>query len=405
MTGRGNGVETAPLRTVTVRDFDALIPHIEAWDSLAWNAPQALPSLLPDWADAYFRNSLLAEESWFCSFAYAGDELIGVLPVVVAPHPIMGPANPLLRTLFSDGSTNSGDILLSPEHAAAAFEALLKEIKRQVPGYLGLDLHAIRQNSPVWDALASKSYGHSIIKGHSYFYSRIDLRIGSAAYFATLGNLGRNLRRYRKKLDSRGTVTVEMNVGSTADEDFLSEFLALEASGWKGRNKTAILDIPRELAFYTNLVKSFAARKRLEWHVIRVHDRIVAAEMGIRCGSSLMLPRIAFDEDFAGCMPGNLLTGEVITAAFERRELTELNHLSNADWHKAWRMPHDVYSTIHLVRRNAKAVLLHQPLVAARVTLKEKVKPHIPPTLRRVLKSPWRTLRKLRKQKGFDQAS
>ena len=69
------------------------------------------------------------------------------------------------------------------------------------------------------------------------------------------------------------------------------------------------LTITKVVAFYTTLVRNLAAQGRLEWHVVRVGDRAVAAEMGVRCGVSLMLPKYAFDEDFADCMPAILDRG------------------------------------------------------------------------------------------------
>lgn len=99
--------------------------------------------------------------------------------------------------------------------------------------------------------------------------------------------------------------------------------------------------------------------KRLEWHTIRLDDRVIAAGMGLRCGSSLVLPRIAFDEEFAAYGPGTLLTSEVVRRSFDRSELTEINHLSNADWHKAWNMSLEEYPTVYLVRRKAFAALSH----------------------------------------------
>src|SRR5258707_591917 len=102
------------LRIVTVRDFDGLVSHLTAWDRLAWDAPQAIPTLLPAWVDAFLRHRLKPDKTWFCSFVYADEELIGVLPVIVAPHPVLGRRWPLLCTPF-DEFTPSGDILLASD--------------------------------------------------------------------------------------------------------------------------------------------------------------------------------------------------------------------------------------------------------------------------------------------------
>src|SRR6478735_12551306 len=114
------------LRTISVMDIEALAPHFDAWDTLAWHAPQRVANLLPAWIDAYLRHRLAPNESWICSFAYRGDRLIGVMPLVVTPHPIFGRSRPVLYTPY-DALTPSGDVVLAPDHAALAINALLAE--------------------------------------------------------------------------------------------------------------------------------------------------------------------------------------------------------------------------------------------------------------------------------------
>ncbi|GJE14253.1 hypothetical protein FOHLNKBM_5326 [Methylobacterium longum] len=336
--------------------------------------------------DAFFRHRVGEQQSWFCTFAYLGDRLIGVLPVVVSPHPIFGRARPLLMTP-SDDITNSGDILLATEHAHEALTALLQEVLREQPAYLELLLPAVRQTSPLWAATAVGLPEHVVMKGRVCRYSKIDVAAGEKAYLDGLGQLKRNLRRYRKKLDERGPVSVEILTDEAAEPGFIHEFLELEASGWKGRHGSAIIQQPKDAAFYTRLVETFAARGRLEWHVIRVAGRVVAAGMGLRCGASVALPRIAFDETYSDCAPGTLLTGEVNAEAFRRGHLIELNHLSEAAWHRNWNMPQEEYVNLHLVRRSFTARLFHQTVVASRIFWHEDLKRRISPEVKTRIKA------------------
>lgn len=370
------------LRTVTVHEFEHLRPHLAPWDRLAWDAPQQIPTLLPAWADANFRHGLNPNERWMCSFAYAGQRLVGVLPVIVSSHSILGVRRPLLRT--STRHSPSGDILLAADHAAEALRALLAEVARHVPDHVGLEAKAVRRNSPVWAALKGGMDGYVVHKDAPARLSFLDVTGGFDAYMKNLGKMRRNLRIGRKRLGSRGTITVELRKGPDAGADFMPDFLALEASGWKGRNGTAMLNDPASARFNTALVENFAAKRRLEWHLIRVDGRLVAAGIGLRCGSSLMLPKYAFDEDFAECMPGSLLTEEILREAFSRPEIREINHMSYSDSDRLWHMPQDEYVTLHLVRRSALAMLVHLPGLVARSTYGLYVRPRIPAFVRRV---------------------
>jgi hypothetical protein len=306
-----------------------------------------------------------------------GDQLVGVLPVIVTPHPSLGQFGPTLRTP-ADAHTPSGDVLLALDHAGSAFRALLGEVSRQVPHHLGLDLKAVRKSSPVWAALDDGLKGFAMHCGLVSLYSRLQVEGDCSTYFAGLGKMRRNLRIGRQRLESRGAVSVEMRTGSSAGADFLPEFLALEASGWKGRNCTAIANDSNITAFYTTLVRNLATQGQLEWHIVRVESRPVAAQIGVRCGASLMLPKYAFDEDFAECTPGHLLMEAVIQEAFARPELVELNPMSDSDAHRLWHMPREAYVDVHLVRRRVLAALFQRPRIGLRSMYQAYVRPWIP---------------------------
>jgi hypothetical protein len=247
---------------------------------------------------------------------------------------------------------------------------------------VGIDLMALRAGSPVLEALENGVDGYVLHGGSRAMKSYLDVRGDYEAYLSTLRQMRSNIRRYRRKLEGRGNVAVEIRRGPSAGEEFLDEFLELEASGWKGRSGTAILQNANSHAYHKTLVRNFAARGALEWYAIRVDGRLVAARLGIRCGKALMLPKVAFDEDYADCRPGTLLTAEVIKDAFARPEIEEINHMSSAEAHRFWHMPQDEYTTIHLVRDTAVPVIFQLSRVALRSFYRDQVRPRIPQALK-----------------------
>lgn len=365
------------LRTVTVRDFDALAPHAAAWDRLGWEAPQKTPTLLPSWVDAFLRHRLKPNENWFCSFAYLDDTLVGVLPIIVSRHSLLRQHWPLLRTAC-DALTPSGDVLLASEYATLAFRALLEEVNRQVPNHHGLEFKAVCCNSPLWKATAEGVDNYILLTGLQSLYSYLNTEGDFGTYRARLGKLRRDLRRFHRKLEGRGPVSREIRKGPAAGEAFLSEFVALEASGWKGRVGTTILNDQRASSFYTTLVRNFALQGRLEWQAIRVGDRLVAAGMGVRCGTTLMLPKLAFDESFSECRPGSLLVETIIENAFARQEIVELNPMSSLSWSCHWRMGHAKYTDLYLVRRGVLPILFQLPSIMAIRLYQNLLRPWIP---------------------------
>lgn len=377
-----SGVTLEGVRIVTVRDLDSFQQHVKAWDRLAWESPQGLATMLPAWAEATFRHGLWPHWRWMCCFAYAGERLVGVLPIIVTPHSILGRRWPVLRT---DGKlTPSGDIPLAPDYAAEAFKALLDEVRRQVPNYCGLDLKAVRQGSPVLIALQKGMDGHLVRYGARNSFSRLDVTGRYDEYAASLGNMRRNLKRYGRKLKDRGSVTIELRKGAEAKADFMPQFMALEASGWKGRYGGATLSHADSFAFYTALVENFAAQGRLEWHLIWVDVTLVAARIILRCNRSLTLLRYAFNEDFAECRVGTLLNEATFKDAFARLEIHELNPMSKAQAHAFWHMSDENYVDVHLVRRAAVPILCRWPWVLLRTAYWTHVRPWVPEAVKQV---------------------
>jgi hypothetical protein len=304
--------------------------------------------------------------------------LIGVLPVIVSPHPILGASRPVLRTPH-DALTPSGDIVLAAEYARPALRALLKELAREVPGHVGLSFRSVRSTSTLWKALDGNTDGYVVRTGLRNQFSYLDVTGTFQGHLGTLGKTRNHLKRFRRKLEARGALSVEIDRSAA----FLSEFIALEASGWKGRANSSIADNPKVVSFYETLVRNFVSQDRWEWLALRVDGHLVAAQMCVRCGTSLALPKTAFDEEFAEGRPGTLSAEEVLKFAFGRPEIHEVNPMSDGEPHRLWHMARDEYVDVHMVRRSAAALLFQLPRVGFVGLYQKHVRPRIPADLKK----------------------
>lgn len=121
------------------------------------------------------------------------------------------------------------------------------------------------------------------------------------------------LKNYFKKLEKHGTVRIV----STADfsREKLESFIALEASGWKGRDGGAIGCNRVVGEFYRRALKGAAEAGHLRIQAITVDEKPVAMELGLLMNRCYYSPKFAYDESFSKCSPGNLMNRESIRLA------------------------------------------------------------------------------------------
>lgn len=118
----------------------------------------------------------------------------------------------------------------------------------------------------------------------------------------TRRNLDKKLRRLRRL----GAVTFEtITAEAPAFAIALEDFLALEASGWKGRRGTALASRAETLAFARAAFAGHAPAVILER--LALDGRPLAMNLTLRASGASFTVKTAYDEAFAGLSPGMLL--------------------------------------------------------------------------------------------------
>ena len=345
-------------RIESITDLQDLSPYAEQWNDLAFHAPQRLPMLSHAWVASYLEHRLSEEESWRCLLAFENTRLIGILPYVRSPHPTLGKITPILRTPRDD-HTVSGDVLLSTENPSEVLSQLLGALRKHEPRQLGLNLQHLREGSLTIDAFKT-SLPHTLtilrpVGRGSYLKTHGDLDIYT-------GNISKNfrasLRKSNNKFSKLDDISYKFITGDKATESSLTDFLELEASGWKGQGGTAIACNEDLADFYRALARRLAECGWLEWHFIYANDELLAAHFAIRMNRSLILPKIAYNEKYASCSPGNLLFKRMIERAFESDTIDEINCLTDYPWHRKWNMQLSNYYTLWVFPYRPLSLLL-----------------------------------------------
>jgi CelD/BcsL family acetyltransferase involved in cellulose biosynthesis len=95
----------------------------------------------------------------------------------------------------------------------------------------------------------------------------------------------------------------------------LEEFLAMEASGWKGREGTALLSDGADAAFMRGAVDALADFGCASIHSLYLDGKPVSMQIVGRAGAAAFTWKTAYDETYRDFSPGTLLL-EDYTAAF-----------------------------------------------------------------------------------------
>jgi hypothetical protein len=101
-----------------------------------------------------------------------------------------------------------------------------------------------------------------------------------------------------------------------AARDGFEDFLTLEARGWKGQARTAILSRTADAAYFRKLVAGFADIDALQLDTLLLEDRPIAMGVLIESAGTRHFLKIAYDESQSRLSPGRTLTIAMIRGDF-----------------------------------------------------------------------------------------
>ena len=137
-----------------------------------------------------------------------------------------------------------------------------------------------------------------------------------------------------------------------SEGDF-QRFGTVEAAGWKGRQGTAIIRSDRLTRFYRDATRRLARAGWLEWHFLALDGTTIAGHLAVRCGRSLLLWKVGYDERFAHCSPGNLLYEEMIRRRCESRDVDVIDHCTHNAHDRHWRVSEEEYTDVTFYNRKS----------------------------------------------------
>ena len=117
----------------------------------------------------------------------------------------------------------------------------------------------------------------------------------------------KELKRLENRLGEMGQLTYEVLENQANAAPWIEQFLALEASGWKGRAGTAFANEESHRQFFRDIAMEAFHRGRLMMLALKLNGNPLAMKFNLLSGDGAFACKIAFDEEYARFSPGVLL--------------------------------------------------------------------------------------------------
>ncbi|MGM4896593.1 GNAT family N-acetyltransferase [Tardiphaga sp. 839_C3_N1_4] len=311
-TGAGMTAANLPASAPnTLAPLAAIAP--EPWRALAEQAVEPNGYYLADWelavnASARGRTDVAALSAWMSDTGTP--RLIGLLPVITArrayriPLPALVSADPYgtLSTplLDRDMASDAVTLLMTQARKAGAHALILENVSLD-----GAAMQAIRKS------LAMQDMAPRILQSHARAYLDATRDADDLLRDALGAKKLKELRRQRNRLAENGDVTFEIARTPAEIAATIDTFLTLEASGWKGKRGTALMQDAGDNTFIRSATKALAEHGQCEIVTLRAGDTPVASGVLLKHLDRAFYFKLGVDERFAKLSPGVQLTLDV----------------------------------------------------------------------------------------------
>jgi hypothetical protein len=209
--------------------------------------------------------------------------------------------------------------------------------------------HADRLNGPAAVSLLLKKRHRPIllrsVPQQSQFFTMLETASG---HFATLSRWQRaslrvsgdfddwlstsldqkrrkELRRLRNRLSEQGDLEIKTLGKKDDPEPFISDFLTLEAGGWKGKSGTALASKPDIAAATHQALAALHKSGKLRFWFMMLDGKAIASLFAYVDGNQASLGKIAYDEAFSKYSPGTLLVLDATESFFREGDVIEID--------------------------------------------------------------------------------
>lgn len=281
---------------------------IAAWDDLAACATE--PNIF---SESWFLRPALeqfdAVDRVRLFTLWDGDQLCGLMPLSTLPRYGRWPMPHLQNWLHHNAFL--GSPLVRIGYAECFWRELLAGLDSEPGQALFLHVNGVTIGGEVADALEAlcQEQRRRCALVHQTDRALLENGLLPATYYeqAVRSKKRKELRRQKNRLGEEGALTFTRDDSATGLTEWISEFLALEKQGWKGRNGSALASFAETRALFSEVLTGAAASGKLERLDLRLEGRPLAMLVNFHAPPGSFSFKTAFDEEFSRFSPGVLL--------------------------------------------------------------------------------------------------
>lgn len=167
----------------------------------------------------------------------------------------------------------------------------------------------------------------------------VDLEGDFEQYWEARGkNLKQNMRKQRNKLQADGVEAVlELVDGVDGFDAAIRQFGELESAGWKGEAGTAVTPDGAQGRFYAAMLAEFRASGNAFVYQYRFAERIVAMDLCISAGATLVILKTAYDGSYKTLSPAFLMRQDQFRELYAHPTIRRIEFYGRVmEWHTRW---------------------------------------------------------------------
>jgi hypothetical protein len=243
----------------------------------------------------------------------------------------------------------------------------LDDVLRASGTWHALRLSGLRIGSPWLELAVGRARVQEEIGGG---VGILDTRQGVDSWRRTLPkNMRDTIRKVRGRVATFGEAKIAVSTGTDLPAAY-EQFVALEASGWKGTQGTAIL---QSAAWCELLGHYLEATNGAQIRSLDIEGRIAASQLCVKVGRTLVLLKVAYDEQLAHLSPGNLLMANLAEECCEDPAIDRIDCTVWQDWHQRWGMAREpTFELFAFNHRSIRGVAVGATWNARRILLRQQ---------------------------------